>query len=380
MPHIYPHKQKGWRIIYRVWFPEGDWREKTRYSKKKLIAQQMLNDVSGLETHSRQGSVTREEIVFFLNRKYISQEEAERLSSSPLSVSMTWDDLRKAYEDYSRRNCAASSHICNMSKLDTLLKHFEKLPPGGVTEKDVEAYIDERTRKKIKSSTIQKEINTLRILLDPLGMVNPARQVKPPRTRDERVPVPLWRSDIIALYAAMKGHRRFLRGYLRPLVMTYLYAGLRPTEIINLRPQDVNLGIGRITVQGKDGVRTKTGRVRTVEIHPRLEVYLRACLRRGGKYIFGGEDRFLSNSVGRAIRNVLDDARKILAKKGLNGLEGATPYSLRHTFITQLLRAGADIREVMDRAGHSRLGTTMRYLHVAPSSKNSPVKRIKFKD
>lgn len=64
----------------------------------------------------------------------------------------------------------------------------------------------------------------------------------------------------------------------------------------------------------------------------------------------------------------------------LTGQERTTPYSLRHTFITQMLRAGANIREVMDRAGHSRLGTTMRYLHVSPAAEDSPVKRIKFRD
>ncbi len=150
--------------------------------------------------------------------------------------------------------------------------------------------------------------------------------------------------------------------------MTYLYAGLRPTEIINLTPKDVNLKIGKITVQGKDGVRTKTGRARTVEIHPKLVVYLESCLRRGGKYVFGGDERLNPDSVSRAIRKVIEDT----------GRKGLTPYSLRHTFITALLRSGADIREVQARAGHRRLSTTMRYLHVAPSE--NPVKRIKFKD
>ena len=59
-------------------------------------------------------------------------------------------------------------------------------------------------------------------------------------------------------------------------------------------------------------------------------------------------------------------------------IDGATPYSLRHTFVTNLLRSSNDLRYTMDRAGHKRLSTTTRYLHVI-ESKESPLKKMKFK-
>ena len=49
--------------------------------------------------------------------------------------------------------------------------------------------------------------------------------------------------------------------------------------------------------------------------------------------------------------------------KALNMDPQVTPYCLRHTYATTLLRSGVDIRTVQARMGHSRITTTMTYLH-----------------
>lgn len=394
MASIHPHKALGWRIRYRVWFPDGNWIEKERYAKKRAKAQLIFNEASSLEDLSKRRALSPQDLAFFLNRKYLARHEAEALSAGPLPGSHTWAELERTYEDYSRKNSSSPyTHACNVTKLKKVMEYLRAHDPSCITREMVERYIykrlgdkvekgkpDENGRRRvepIKSATVEKEINLLRILLDPLGgqnrvrgvwPENPARQVSPPRKVDERIPQPLWRDDIKAFYKALRRHRAKLYGYLVPLAMTYLYAGLRPTELINLTPKDVNLAIGKIIVQGKDGVRTKTGRARSIEIHPKLQVFIESALKKGGAYVFGGDRKITPDSVSRAVRQVIEEA----------GREGLTPYSLRHTFITALLRSGADIREVQDRAGHSRLSTTMRYLHVAPTK--NPVKRIKFRD
>ncbi|MBI5327575.1 MAG: tyrosine-type recombinase/integrase [Deltaproteobacteria bacterium] len=50
---------------------------------------------------------------------------------------------------------------------------------------------------------------------------------------------------------------------------------------------------------------------------------------------------------------------------------------LRHTFISNLLHSSLDLRYTMDKAGHKRLATTTRYLHVI-ESKESPLKKMRF--
>lgn len=117
-------------------------------------------------------------------------------------------------------------------------------------------------------------------------------------------------------------------------------------------------------------VRRKAPRLRRPESHKGAGAFFprRPRLRRRTKQLFAGPKGITTESISRAIGAIINQA----------GLTGVTPYSLRHTFITGLLDAGAALRYVMDRAGHRRLSTTTRYLHVT-REKDSPVKKIRCK-
>jgi len=283
--------------------------------------------------------------------------------------------LSKKYEDWSRANCRSITHINNAAKvkvvLDYLQQYFPGKTPADITKEDVVDYLQRRKKQGIKNATSRKEHTLIKKLLDyicpvvypnGIGSDNPARQVPAPRITDERLPNALSYEDLIVFMQELKRRKAYLRGYLRAVVMLYLYAGLRPSEIIRLTAQDIRAG--KIMIHGE----TKTGMLRSIEIHPKLDVYIQACLRQGGKYLCGGDNQLVPQSISRAIRHIL---RKI-------EIDGATPYSLRHTFVTNLLRASNDLRYTMDRAGHKRLSTTTRYLHVIPT-KISPLKKMKFR-
>jgi len=374
MPHLYPSKIKGWRIMYRVFFIDGRHVDKTRWAKSKDIAKTIYTDVHKLESLSRKTELSKQEIIYSRNRGYISQEEASQLSSAKISAPFTWNELAKKYEDWSRANCMATTHIRNSDKvkvvLDCMQKYFPGKTPADITKEDVESYILCRKKQGIKNATSRKEHTLIRKLLDYMGSDNPARQVPAPPINDERLPCALSYEDLIVFMQELKKRKAYLRGYLRAVVMLYLYAGLRPSEIIRLTAQDIRAG--KIMIHGE----TKTGMLRSIEIHPKLNVYISTCLLRlsavpaqagGGKYLCGGNNQLVPQSISRAIRHIL---RKI-------EIDG-TPYSLRHTFVTNLLRASNDLRYTMDRAGHKRLSTTTRYLHII-ESKESPLKKMKFR-
>ncbi|MEA2054997.1 MAG: tyrosine-type recombinase/integrase [Candidatus Thermoplasmatota archaeon] len=138
------------------------------------------------------------------------------------------------------------------------------------------------------------------------------------------------------------------------LVLTFLYyAGLRLDEVINLKWQDIDFDRDVIHVKVAKGEKE-----RVVFFHPKLKEMLNVrgikkegiifVSQRGGKY----NKRTIQQIVNRS------------AKKA--GIEKkVTPHTLRHSFATHLLEAGADIRYIQQLLGHKNLQTTQIYTHVA---------------
>lgn len=371
------HKTGGWRIIYRVHFPDG-YCDKIRYAKKLQDAQIIYADVDLVESLSRKRQITADEIRNALGRGYITQEEASRLSGRHVAEAFSWNQLRKKYEDWERANNARTTVRSNLSKLDRVVEYFSAFDPAAVAVEHIRRYIQDRkagrhvmepkkrgrkfTDQTARDGSLRKELGILRHLLDPLGEKdNPARSIPLMKVADERIPRPLYPPEMQAFLKALEADKDKLYGKLRHMTMIYLYAGLRPSETIRLTTADINFDAGKIHVQGP----TKTGYARSVDIHPELKPWLEKALKgaKPGARLFKCD----VNSLGRAIRKVIRAA----------GLTGITPYSLRHSFITYLLRAGADLRKTMDLAGHKKLATTTRYLHVVPEV-DSPVHKIDF--
>ncbi len=137
-------------------------------------------------------------------------------------------------------------------------------------------------------------------------------------------------------------------------VLEVLYAtGVRVAELAGLDVEDGDLREGAVRVTGKGGKEriVPMGR-KAVEA---LRVYLGE--RASGPLFLSGRGRRLTvRSVHRIVR----------ARARAAGLaRRVSPHTLRHTFATHLLDAGADLRLIQELLGHARLGTTQRYTHVS---------------
>ncbi len=145
-------------------------------------------------------------------------------------------------------------------------------------------------------------------------------------------------------------------------MLEVLYAtGLRVSELVNLRYEQVNLNQGVIRILGKgnrerliplgdEAVRWLTEFVRGARDEILLE--------RQTDYLFPTRrgDRMTRQAFWHIIKRY---ARKAGIAKGLS------PHTLRHAFATHLLNHGADLRVVQILLGHSDLSTTQIYTHVA---------------
>jgi len=137
----------------------------------------------------------------------------------------------------------------------------------------------------------------------------------------------------------------------KSVVVIALNAGMRKSEILNLRREDVDLLHRRITVR-----KTKNNEMRIIPINELLHNTLCGLPSFGrDKWLFPGED-------GKPIRSARTGFMSALRRAGIRDF----PFrDLRHAFASHLIVNGASIRTVQEPLGHKDIKMTMRYAHLS---------------
>jgi integrase/recombinase XerC len=187
---------------------------------------------------------------------------------------------------------------------------------------------------------------------------NPAKPLRSPR-RSRKLPKFLTGDEIGRLLAAPDP--RAAGGLRDRAILELMYSsGVRVQELVNLDDADLDLRNATIRVRGK-GRRERLGIVGSqARAAVRAWLAARPATARGPRALF-------TNKLGGrlSVRGVARLLEKHLATAGLTGR--ASPHTLRHSFATHLLDAGADIRSVQELLGHKSLVTTQIYTHVTTS-------------
>jgi len=191
---------------------------------------------------------------------------------------------------------------------------------------------------------------------------NPAKPLRSPR-RPRKLPLFLTGDEIARLLATPNPAEP---GGLRDrAILELMYSsGVRVRELTGLDDADLDLAGGTIRVRGK-GRRERLGIVGGP-----ARTALRHWLAARPRSATGGTGRsrplFTNRFGGRlSVRGIARLLEKHLASAGLG--KRASPHTLRHSFATHLLDAGADIRSVQELLGHKSLVTTQIYTHVTTS-------------
>ena len=220
------------------------------------------------------------------------------------------------------------------------LRVIEKLAPASVFRKT------EAVKSLYKFLLVEEEIKE-----------DPTRFLKSPKLA-QKIPVQLSREEMDRLlsYPAKKFDK------VRTLtIVELLYAaGLRVSELINLRLENVNLKEGWVLAFGKGG------KQRFVPIHPqackRLKQYMELREAHFAAKIVGSELFLNKNGKKISRQSVWKDLAALGRLAGIS--QPLHPHLFRHTFASHLLQGGADLRSLQEMLGHANLTTTQIYTHL----------------
>ena len=238
-----------------------------------------------------------------------------------------------------------------------------------VTFEDIKDYLEHLNLKKEKTSSIRRKISSLKSFYKFLYKNNYINKKDYPLTKiaypkmEKKLPKFIYYNDLLEIINESSKDKDGVRDR---LIIEMLYAtGVRVSELINIKINDIDFNNRRIIVLGKGN---KERIVYYGEYAEEvLKEYMKTHERKNHNYLF-------VNSKGgkltdRGVRYIIDNIMSKLSVK-----THVTPHVLRHTFATDMLNNGCDIKVVQELLGHSSLKATEIYTHVT----NEHLKKVYY--
>lgn len=293
------------------------------------------------------------------------------------SVGQVVEAFEKASRAAGHRRNTRNSYLSTVRDYATLLKAGKIDGP--------QAYFDYlSSEKKLAPKSVWHALNPLKFLYERVIEKEFGNYRLPRRSKGRRIPCELSHADIIAILADLPRLPRLQAGLLYG-------CGLRiESDMLKLRLKDIHLRDGVLVIQRGKGDKARTLRIPRA-IMPDLERQVEACrrqwekdraqgiicpidseslMRKFGRRTFGTLPWFWlfpSQKLHGAERWHSTDKRLSTALKRAAERLGITqrvhPHAFRHSYATNLLRSGVDIRTIQTQLGHTKVETTEIYAH-----------------
>lgn len=248
-----------------------------------------------------------------------------------------------------------------------------QLDPFALTHRQARRYLGELDAAGYARSTINRRLSAVKGFyrwLNVSGMLDhdPVCALQGPK-KPSRLPHPIGVQEmerLLSVYSECdsegNARERGPKEIRDQAVLELLYAcGLRVSEVSGLKMGDINFEQGLVRAFGKGS------KERIVPVHQEAVSSMRLYRDEAREELLQGAQSdwfFVSNRGNRysadAIRKMFKGA---LAQAGLDA--SLSPHAMRHTFATDVLAGGADLRSVQEMLGHASLSTTQIYTHVS---------------
>ena len=274
------------------------------------------------------------------------------------------DNLINEYLKYLKIDKGYSDNTIYSYKhdLNKFLKYFGNININLINEDKLKKYVKYLNEINLNTKSISRNISCIKsfykfLIINKYIDNNVSDSIYIPKVR-KKLPNTLT-IDEIEMILDIKLTDNF--SYRNKAILELMYAtGLRVSEVVNLKLQDIDLNEDIIRIFGKGS------KERIVPIGDYAKDYVEEYLYKYRTSMLKQEkceSLFINNHGKKMTRQAVF---KIIKKQAfLKGIKkDITPHLIRHSFATHMLKYGADLRTIQELLGHSDISTTQIYTHV----------------
>ena len=282
-----------------------------------------------------------------------------------------WDYEVNEFKNYlklerSLSNNSIDAYLLDIRKLTSFISenHSTSLSIENINVSIIESFIKYLFKSESSTYSQARIVSGLKsffnyLLLEEKIDINPMELIDAPKLV-RKLPETLSIQEIEIIINAVDLDSK--EGMRNKAILETLYScGLRVSELVNLKVQNLFLDIGFIKVLGK-GMKERLVPIGTKAAEC-ISIYMKEY-RTNLNISEGFEGYLFINRRGKNLtRNMIFIIVKDLVKKaGLN--KNISPHTFRHSFATHLIEGGADLRAVQEMLGHESITTTEIYTHL----------------
>ena len=230
-----------------------------------------------------------------------------------------------------------------------------------VDAREIRAWLAALMDQGRASTTVNRKLSTLHsfyrfLLKRDICRVDPSRKVTGPKNK-KKLPVFVKEAEMDKLLDDVSFGEGFEACRDRAIVETFYLTGIRLSELIGLKDEDVDFASMQLKVTGK------RNKQRLVPFGDELKKDLQEYVKMRDETVAGAAKAFFVRKSGEQLyRSIVDNIVKRNLSK-VATVQKKSPHVLRHTFATQMLNHDAQLGSIKELLGHESLATTEVYTH-----------------